>query len=169
MAEYQNIFTQVQVRPANSDMGVTARPATMRSRGQASLLLLARQDRRRADRADLSRLSGVASLDVRLRRHRNHRAQHVGFGELEPDPIRAPVALARARAAGAGIRAQHHPPLNEGGWWLMAGFFLTTSILLWWVRTIPARACAAAWARTSPGRSPRRSGFISSSASSGRC
>ena len=26
------------------------------------------------------------------------------------------------------------PPLNEGGWWLMAGFFLTTSVLLWWVR-----------------------------------
>ncbi len=26
------------------------------------------------------------------------------------------------------------PPLQEGGWWLMAGFFLTTSILLWWVR-----------------------------------
>jgi photosynthetic reaction center M subunit len=26
------------------------------------------------------------------------------------------------------------PPLNQGGWWLMAGFFLTTSILLWWVR-----------------------------------
>lgn len=28
----------------------------------------------------------------------------------------------------------HFPPLNEGGWWLMAGFFLTTSLLLWWVR-----------------------------------
>ena len=27
------------------------------------------------------------------------------------------------------------PPLQEGGWWLMAGFFLTTSILLWWGRT----------------------------------
>ncbi len=26
------------------------------------------------------------------------------------------------------------PPLHEGGWWLMAGFFLTTSILLWWLR-----------------------------------
>ncbi len=26
------------------------------------------------------------------------------------------------------------PPLAEGGWWLMAGFFLTTSILLWWLR-----------------------------------
>jgi photosynthetic reaction center M subunit len=26
------------------------------------------------------------------------------------------------------------PPLNEGGWWLVAGFFLTVAILLWWVR-----------------------------------
>jgi photosynthetic reaction center M subunit len=26
------------------------------------------------------------------------------------------------------------PPLNEGGWWIMAGFFLTTSLILWWVR-----------------------------------
>jgi photosynthetic reaction center M subunit len=26
------------------------------------------------------------------------------------------------------------PPLAEGGWWLLAGFFLTASILLWWVR-----------------------------------
>lgn len=26
------------------------------------------------------------------------------------------------------------PPLREGGWWLLAGFFLTTSILLWWLR-----------------------------------
>ncbi len=26
------------------------------------------------------------------------------------------------------------PPLQEGGWWLMAGFFLTLSLGLWWVR-----------------------------------
>ncbi len=26
------------------------------------------------------------------------------------------------------------PALNQGGWWLMAGFFLTASLLLWWVR-----------------------------------
>ncbi len=26
------------------------------------------------------------------------------------------------------------PPLAKGGWWLMAGMFLTLSILLWWVR-----------------------------------
>ncbi|WP_295446552.1 photosynthetic reaction center subunit M [uncultured Thiodictyon sp.] len=29
----------------------------------------------------------------------------------------------------------HIPPLAKGGWWLITGFFLTTSILLWWVRT----------------------------------
>ncbi|NCC26790.1 MAG: photosynthetic reaction center subunit M [Gammaproteobacteria bacterium] len=27
------------------------------------------------------------------------------------------------------------PPLGDGGWWLIAGFFLTTSIILWWIRT----------------------------------
>ena len=27
------------------------------------------------------------------------------------------------------------PPLNDGGWWLVAGFFLTLSVLLWWWRT----------------------------------
>jgi photosynthetic reaction center M subunit len=27
------------------------------------------------------------------------------------------------------------PPMNQGGWWLMAGLFLTISILLWWLRT----------------------------------
>jgi photosynthetic reaction center M subunit len=27
------------------------------------------------------------------------------------------------------------PPMEKGGWWLLAGFFLTTSLILWWVRT----------------------------------
>ncbi|MFO0042119.1 MAG: photosynthetic reaction center subunit M [Pseudomonadota bacterium] len=26
------------------------------------------------------------------------------------------------------------PPLNDGGWWLITGFFLTLSLLLWWLR-----------------------------------
>ncbi len=26
------------------------------------------------------------------------------------------------------------PPLDEGGWWLIAGFFLTVSVILWWIR-----------------------------------
>jgi photosynthetic reaction center M subunit len=28
----------------------------------------------------------------------------------------------------------HIPPLAEGGWWIMAGFFMTSSVLLWWLR-----------------------------------
>lgn len=28
----------------------------------------------------------------------------------------------------------HLPPLNQGGWWLLAGFFLTSAVLLWWAR-----------------------------------
>jgi photosynthetic reaction center M subunit len=31
-----------------------------------------------------------------------------------------------------GLRVM--PPLKEGGWWMIAGFFLTASILLWWTR-----------------------------------
>ena len=47
------------------------------------------------------------------------------------------------------------PPLAEGGWWLMAGFFLTASVLLWWVRMY-RRAIAlglgthTAWAFAAP-------------------
>jgi photosynthetic reaction center M subunit len=28
----------------------------------------------------------------------------------------------------------HLPPLNQGGWWLLAGLCMTTSVLLWWAR-----------------------------------
>jgi photosynthetic reaction center M subunit len=43
------------------------------------------------------------------------------------------------------------PPLAQGGWWLMAGFFMTTSVILWFVRTyVRARALGlgthVAWA-----------------------
>jgi photosynthetic reaction center M subunit len=34
-----------------------------------------------------------------------------------------------------GLGLKLFPPLNQGGWWLMAGFFMTLSVLLWWVRT----------------------------------
>ena len=33
-----------------------------------------------------------------------------------------------------GYGTKLFPPLAQGGWWLMAGFFLTVSILLWWYR-----------------------------------
>ena len=39
---------------------------------------------------------------------------------LEPPPPSAGLSL---------------PSLNDGGWWLIAGFFLTASVILWWIRT----------------------------------
>lgn len=29
----------------------------------------------------------------------------------------------------------HFPPLREGGWWIIASFFLLVSVMAWWVRT----------------------------------
>jgi photosynthetic reaction center M subunit len=48
------------------------------------------------------------------------------------------------------------PPLGDGGWWLMAGFFLTASIILWWIRTYQ-RAIALGMALMWHGRLPPRS------------
>ena len=61
MAEYQNIFTQVQVRgPAYAGVPLTRGP-WVRAHGQPRFVhLLGRQVRRRADRADLSRLDSAS-------------------------------------------------------------------------------------------------------------
>ena len=45
--------------------------------------------------------TGVASLFCGLHRLRDHRAEHVGFGGLEPGGVRAPAALALPAAAAA--------------------------------------------------------------------
>lgn len=29
----------------------------------------------------------------------------------------------------------HFPPLREGGWWIIASFFLLVSVMSWWIRT----------------------------------
>ena len=137
MAEYQNIFTQVQVRaPAELGDRRSTRGNCRRGPASRAISYLAR----RASATPRSARSicgylGIAVAGLRLHRLRDHRAQHVGLGELGPGPVRAPAALAGARAAAAANTAcSILPPLNEGGWWLMAGFFLTASILLWWVR-----------------------------------
>ena len=84
MAEYQNIFTRVQVR-GPLICGVAAAARQLDAARQAVLLPPAGPDRRRAGRADLSRLHRHRLADLRLHRLRDHRPQHVGLGELEPD------------------------------------------------------------------------------------
>jgi photosynthetic reaction center L subunit len=47
-----------------------------------------RPSRRCPGRADLSRLDRPCVAALRLHRHRDHRPQHAGLGELGPDPVR---------------------------------------------------------------------------------
>jgi photosynthetic reaction center M subunit len=132
MANYQNIFTQVQVRsPAelgvplprdNNPRGTETRfsywagklgdaqigPVYLGTTGLISIVcgIIA---------FEIIGLNMLASVDW------NPRAflQKLFYLSLDPPAEKYGLTI---------------PPLKEGGWWLVAGFFLTTSILLWWVR-----------------------------------
>jgi photosynthetic reaction center M subunit len=133
MAEYQNIFTQVQVRsPAHAgvpmEKGHWARqggpvfnywagkigdaqigPIYLGATGVASLVcgFIA---------IEIIGLNMWASVDWNPIEF----VRQLFWLALEPPPPEYGLSI---------------PPLHDGGWWLMAGFFLTTSIILWWVRT----------------------------------
>ena len=157
MAEYQNIFTRVQVRgPAYPGIPLGRGNALRSGRGTFSHLLGTLGD------AQLGPIYlgplGIASLIF-------------GFFAFEIIGLNMwasvnwnPVQFVRqlfwlALEPPAPSYGLHIPPLNQGGWWLLAGFCLTTSILLWWVRMYRrARALGmgthVAWAFAGP-----RSGF----------
>ena len=132
MAEYQNIFTSVQVR-APAHEGVALPKGSWNREGPPffSWLLGIIGD------AQIGPVylgfTGVASLLCGF-----IAIEMIGlnmWASVNWDPVQFVrqffwLALEPpAPAYGLSI-----PPLNEGGWWLMAGFFLTVSILLWWVR-----------------------------------
>ena len=133
MAEYQNIFTQVQVKgPAHlgvplyrDQFGRTGKPFHVYLLGligdaQIGPIYLG--------------LTGVASFIC-------------GFIAIEIIGLNmaasvnwSPVQFIKqlpwlALEPPAPANGLHIPPLNEGGWWLAAGLFLTLAILLWWART----------------------------------
>ena len=132
MAEYQNIFTQVQVRgPVELGVHLPAQdnPRTgkpffsywMGKIGDAQIgpLYL-------GTIGLISLVCGIIAIEI------------IGlnmWASVNWDPVqfvrKLPYLALEPPAAKYGL---HIPPLKEGGWWLMAGFFLTTSILLWWVR-----------------------------------
>jgi photosynthetic reaction center M subunit len=133
MADYQNIFTQVQVRSP-------AYPGVPHDAGQRDRLgkpFLSYWAGKIGD-AQIGPIylgaTGVASLIcgfvaieiIGLNMWASVNWDPVQFVRqlfwlaLEPPPPKYGLSI---------------PPLAEGGWWLLAGFFLTASILLWWVRT----------------------------------
>ena len=132
MAEYQNIFTRVQVRgPAHE--GPPLKGASWGRIGQPLFVHLFG----RFGDAQLGPIylgaTGMASLIFGF-----FAIEIIGFNMLASvhwNPVefvrQLPWLALEPPPASYGL---HLPPLNDGGWWLLAGFFLTTSILLWWLR-----------------------------------
>lgn len=134
MADYQNIFTQVQVR-GHTDYGIPQQGAAEPRYNITTTSYLAGK----IGDAQLGPLylgwSGVASLICGF-----IAIEIIGlnmWASVGWDPIRffgqLPWLSLDAPLPEHGLKL--FMPLNEGGWWLMAGMFLTASILLWWVRS----------------------------------
>ncbi|MFN3688556.1 photosynthetic reaction center subunit M [Salinarimonas sp.] len=132
MADYQNIFTQVQVRgPAYAGVPIARGPWT-REFKPIFVHLLGRIGDAQVGPVYLG-WTGLASLIcgfiaieiIGLNMWASVNWDPIEFVRqlpwlaLEPPPPHYGLSL---------------PPLNDGGWWLLAGFFLTASIVLWWVR-----------------------------------
>ena len=114
MTEYQNIFTRVQIRGA-PDMGVPLAPGPWEREGQKPIFSYwMGQDRRRPDWPRLSWHIGGRLPHLRLHSHRDHRAEHARFGELEPARLHARVLLVVARSAAARTWAPD-PAAAPGG------------------------------------------------------
>ena len=133
MAEYQNIFTRVQVNsPAYPGVSLGAADAN-RTRGTGHSYWLGKIGDAQIGPIYLG-TSGVFSLI---------------FGFIAFEIIGLNMWASVNWDLGEFIRqlpwlaleppgpqyGLSIPPMQEGGWWLLAGFFLTASILLWWWRT----------------------------------
>ncbi|NVO16879.1 MAG: photosynthetic reaction center subunit M [Rhodoplanes sp.] len=132
MAEYQNIFTQVQIRGPHYPGVPVDGPSGHRVGHGLHSYWLGKLGDAQIGPVYLG-FTGLASLLCGFIAF-----EIIGlnmFASVNWDPIQfvrqLPWLALEPPAPAYGL---HIPPLNEGGWWLMAGFFLTLSILLWWVR-----------------------------------
>jgi len=139
MAEYQNIFTQIQVR-GPAELGVPIGRATgNRTTSIASSRLLGAFANAQLGPIYLG-FTGTLSIVLGLIAF-----EIIGFNMLASvnwdvvEFVRQLFWLALEPPApeyGLSI-----PPMADGGWWLLTGFLLTCSIGLWWTRTfLRARA-----------------------------
>ena len=133
MAEYQNIFTQTQIRaPAYIGVPVPTGPYVRQGKGSFYYWLGKVGDAQVGPfflgwlgLASLA-FGGAAFVIIGLNM----------WASVNWDPIqfvrRLPWLALEPPPASSGFCTIC--PLREGGWWQIAGFFLTTSIILWWVR-----------------------------------
>ena len=134
MAEYQNIFTRVQLRAA-PEFGPARAPGDVWERGKEPFFnyLLGKIGNAQIGPLHLGAY-GLAALFFG-----SLAFMIMGFNMLASvswDPVQfvrqLPWLALEPPAAKHGLDV--FIPLNEGGWWLMAGFFLTLSIFLWWIK-----------------------------------
>jgi photosynthetic reaction center M subunit len=133
MAEYQNIFTSVQVRTA-SYPGVPLPKGKLPRLGKPFFSYWAGKIGDAQIGPIYLGATGVASLIfgfIAIEIIGFNMAASVNWSPIEFVKNFFWLALEPPPPSyGLSI-----PPLHDGGWWLMAGFFLTTSIILWWIRT----------------------------------
>ncbi|MHA7901266.1 MAG: photosynthetic reaction center subunit M [Henriciella sp.] len=133
MADYQNIFTQVQVR-GHYDPGVELPKGDWkREKVQIFSYIMGKIGDAQIGPVYLG-FFGVASLVCGF-----IAIEVIGLNMMASvnwDPIKfvglLPWLSLDAPLPEHGLDPM--PPLEEGGWWMIAGFFLTAAIILWWVR-----------------------------------
>ncbi|WP_043360922.1 photosynthetic reaction center subunit M [Belnapia sp. F-4-1] len=133
MAEYQNIFTRVQVRgPAYVGVPLARGSSPRDGKPNFAYILGWLGDAQIGPvylgwLGIISLIFGFAAFEI------------IGLNMLASvnwDPVQfirqLPWLALEPPSPAYGLQI---PPLAEGGWWLLAGLFLTVSILLWWART----------------------------------
>ncbi len=134
ITEYQNIFTQVQVRgPAETgtdDYGTLSRDRTKRA-GFRSLLGWLGNAQIGPVNLGMAGVVSLASGLLWLNIIGLNMLAQVGWSV--PEFIRQLFWLAlEPPSPEYGLRM---PPLNDGGWYLIASFFLLFSVMAWWYRS----------------------------------
>jgi photosynthetic reaction center M subunit len=135
MAEYQNLFTRVQVRHTHPEMGVPLPVGSFDRRGTPFFNYWAGK----IGDAQIGPIylgwAGVFSIVMGLIAF-----EIIGlnmWASVNWDIVQFVRQLPwlSLEPPGPEYGFQVFVPLNEGGWWIMAGFFLTSAIFLWWIRT----------------------------------
>jgi photosynthetic reaction center M subunit len=144
MADYQNLFTAVQVTGPLHDGIAQHKPALSRSGTPFLLHLAGRLGNAQIGPIYLGVL-GTMSLMFGL-----FAFTIIGMNMLASvnwDPVQFIRQLfwlsLDPPAPGNGLK---FAPLNQGGWWQICGLFLTISVLLWWANVSPRTRAANGYA-----------------------
>ena len=133
MADYQNIFTQIQVEgPAQASVPIVE-GIYPRTKGAYLSHLIGRFGAAQLGPIYLGWFGLASALCFIIA------FEIIGFNMLASvhwNPIQfirlLPWLALEPPPPSFGLSI---PPLNQGGWWLWTGMFLTLSIVLWWVRS----------------------------------